>query len=159
MVPFQIRIYCIALSIASFFANTQHVEPIRSASKTRLFTGSLDNVRTHTLSTSVPTTPVHTVNPMFSVKTPNGYTSNHVQSSTPTQTSSATNPSFSDMSSAENMNSNTTELKAKRSDGRRFSDSEEQRNRKEPRDVNSTVWTQSVWQPHKIHWERMGAPG
>ena len=126
------------LSMTSSFICTQHVKPLRSASKTKLFSGSLDNVRTHTLSTSIPTTPVHSVNPTFSLKI-NGYTSNPTQTSTPTHNSSATNPSFSDMSSGENMNSNTTELKTNRSDGRRFSDSEEQRNRKEPRDVNSTV--------------------
>lgn len=126
------------LSITSSFTYTQHVKPLRSASKTKLFSGSLDNVRTHTLSTSTSTTPVHSVNPTFSLKI-NGYTSDPTQTSTPTHNSSATNPSFSDMSSGENMNSNTTELKTNRSDGRRFSDSEEQRNRKEPRDVNSTV--------------------
>ena len=114
--------------------HTQHVEPLRSFSKTRLFTGSNDNVRSHTLSTSISKSPYHSVNPTQSlpvISTNTAYPPPNTSS--PAHASSTTDPSSSD-----GENFATTDPAKSKSDEQKFMDSEE-RDRKEPLDVNMTV--------------------
>ena len=114
--------------------HTQHVEPLRSFSKTRLLTGSMDNVRSHTLSTSISKSPYHCVNPTQSlpvVSTSTAYPPPNTSS--PAHASSTTDPSSSD-----GEHFATTDPAKSKSDGQKFMDSKE-RDRKEPLDVNMTV--------------------